>query len=581
MQVLVCFSKSRRSLPSPELAEQRLAWLRKLGVSRDVAPLFTRPVEELLEERARLERVRRSRSLPDLTRWFRVGLPESLALDAFQKILDSAPPLPGTQGALASPALSIEQTRLQRRFKPRPAPPPGPIQPLSGTSGDSGVGPLGLSPGDDPTPNLAIAQGYLLSAPSGLGFAELPGWPASQPCKGLTVAVIDEDYLHTHEDLRLVCDPSKESGVVGQYAVIDHGTASMGLLFASLNLQGFVGLASGASPLFVHPWVAGSEHAPSVENAISRATGLLLAGDVILLEQAAEGLPSETETPVFEALEIATAKGIHVVEPTGNNMDDLALVASAMQTQDSGAIVVASGLPPVRRGDLTWPRNWTESNHGARVDAFAWGQWVTTLFCDQDDPWWDPLWKGRVAGQPDRRRNYTNDFSASSSASALVAGVVATASAVARRLLPDPVPTPVQLRNMLVSTGTPQDILDPRRIGVQPDLVRLLRAVRRWTFRHSGILEGRLPTLMATAIAAGTVKASCPTLDGRQHRVLRLMSLGLTNAEILALLGPGSVSFDAEILALEGAFVQAMPDGLDATRRRLYLLMVATHWKLI
>ena len=87
----------------------------------------------------------------------------------------------------------------------------------------------------------------------------------------------------------------------------------------------------------------------SVAAAIDAAAALLDAGDVILIEQQAVAhdnyAPVEVEPAVFDAIASAVAKGVIVVEPSGNGGQDLdatywfnafdALVAQLARASDS------------------------------------------------------------------------------------------------------------------------------------------------------------------------------------------------------------------------------------------------------
>src|SRR6185295_14441486 len=104
----------------------------------------------------------------------------------------------------------------------------------------------------------------------------------------------------------------------------------------------------------------------------------------------------------------------------------------------SGAIVVgASG-----GAGSNAPACYT--NHGDRVDAYAWGGGVATLG-----------YGDLKANGADQRQWYTGSFGGTSSASPIVAGSVALIQAI-RKSRGMPVLTPAAMRSLLRPTGTPQ-----------------------------------------------------------------------------------------------------------------------------
>jgi hypothetical protein len=127
-------------------------------------------------------------------------------------------------------------------------------------------------------------------------------------------------------------------------------------------------------------------------------------GDVLLLEeQRSSGLPVDTIEIYHSLIQLATMRGIVVVEPAGNGAgQDI----SYLKSHDSGALVV--GAASLRDGQ------WRPfSTHGTRVDCFgpATG-FVAAGYGPGERPSNDP-------------RVTTRQFPNTSLASALMAGVVA------------------------------------------------------------------------------------------------------------------------------------------------------------
>ena len=128
-------------------------------------------------------------------------------------------------------------------------------------------------------------------------------------------------------------------------------------------------------------------------DAISAATDILSAGDVLLIEQQGyvDNLfcPVEVEPAVFDAIALAVAKGIIVVEPTGNG--SINLDGSDWgdwfnpDVQDSGAMMVGGGASPLSGYE---PRTWypNGSAYGRRVDLKRLGLTRRSRWVGQE--WW-------------------------------------------------------------------------------------------------------------------------------------------------------------------------------------------------
>jgi hypothetical protein len=353
------------------------------------------------------------------------------------------------------------------------------------------------SSGAQATPDVSSGQGYLDAAPSGLDGRYIWTRPGG---RGENIRFIDVEYdwVTDHEDF-----PSAANLTYGGrpacpyvFSESEHGTAVMGVIAApdnGIGVTGFApnlhyGLSSVCLPadyaggffvaLFSGEDVRGRTHAFAVAQAINIAAYQLLPGDVMLIEQHTPGpgtgmpctcnceqweyVPMEYYQESFDAIRLATAAGIIVVEAGANGGQNLdgSLYQERFNriVRDSHALLVgAAGAGDGRVACF--------SSSSRRMDLYAWGGGVTTLgYGDGTSP---PF------NNPTVTRHYTQTFSGTSSASALVAGSVvslqsARVGAGLPRLAPD------EMRNLLVATGTPQqdspDVFNARPIGVQPDL---------------------------------------------------------------------------------------------------------------
>ena len=126
--------------------------------------------------------------------------------------------------------------------------------------------------------------------------------------------------------------------------------------------------------------------------------------------------------------------------------------------QDSGAIIVGAGQPPSSGVDR---QRAGFSSFGSRIDLQGWGSGVVTtgygdLFKASDRPLDPDFW-------------YTGVFGGTSSASAIVAGAVANLQGIALDQSGIPL-APLQIRTLLVQTGSPQLGNTAEPIGPRPNL---------------------------------------------------------------------------------------------------------------
>jgi hypothetical protein len=405
-----------------------------------VEPLFK--VDEALSERnRRAGEARAGHELAEMPQYYRVKLRKETGLGDAECLIDRLNKHPSIE--IAYPAYAPQTCRA---FDDRAA------------------------------PDLRDGQGYLDPAPRGLDvrYAWQAGGPAA---RGLGVRLIDVEHgwILDHEDL-----PMGIRNVLGGMTYqpgmdnLQHGTAVLGLIAARDGTAGITGIAPltaiGVSP---------PPDSINIACAIYNAANHLLPGDVILIEvhlpgpetpplAAAAGdqtgfVPVEFYPDVYDAVRSATARGIVVVEASGNGGVDL----DAYQYRDvvnrfydSGALMVGAAASDGSPEDF--------SNYGSRLDVNAWGDSVVTLGYGYDGagvP--DPAYRAG-ADENDPRFWYTASFSGTSSASAIVAGAVASLQGVARSwrglsLSPD------EVRALLSYTGTPQ-ASSARRVGPRPDL---------------------------------------------------------------------------------------------------------------
>ena len=372
---------------------------------------------------------------------------------------------------------------------------------------------------DDAEPQeLEAFQGYLDPAPRGMDVRyawKLPGG------HGENVRIIDIEYnwnlthndlIHATSDLFIHVKgvnpvPEQEQDEGNK----NHGTAVIGELVAAPDGIGMTGIAYRAKLGLINPLTQGT--VPDVPGAIRRATAVLEAGDVLLLEQQSiagprldlqtgQGLlPIEFEPEVFAAIKAATNKGIIVVESAGNGFEDLDHPAYNgafdRSKRDSGAIIVGAGLP---EGGVYGPGpdrvRTEESNYGSCVDVQGWGRFVITAGY------------GKLRFEQGENSWYTDVFGATSGATAMVAGAAAVLQSIVKERGLPPLSS-VELRRLLITTGTPQPAGSSERIGPRPDLRAAIAAL------DGGVPE-REPKITAVKFKKSSGKL---TVDGEDFLV--------------------------------------------------------------
>jgi subtilisin family serine protease len=326
--------------------------------------------------------------------------------------------------------------------------------------------------------NFEPSQGYLHSAPNGIGAMDV--WSlAGAKGTGVTISDIEGNWNRNHEDLPSGI-PLIGGTVINDIGWRNHGTAVLGEMISIPDVRGTAGISHAARAI-VHSAVINGVF--NAAGAITNAAAALKAGDVILIELQATGpngkyVAMQYWGDIFTAIVAATAKGITVVEAAGNGNEnfDLAVFNNTGLQKDSGAVVVGAGVPPTNHFDVDngyasigVPRSriWF-SNYGRIVNVQGWGWHVTTLGY------------GDAQGGASENTWYTLRFSGTSSASPIVTGAVACLQGRAKSKNGAPM-TPAKVRNILMSTGTPQEagpgVPLTQHIGPLPNLSKAMSLV--------------------------------------------------------------------------------------------------------
>jgi serine protease len=412
--------------------------------------LFTLSPESIKEQRKQL-RAKSNTHVPDLNNYYRIVLNQGVDIN---EVVSTAKSLPNVSEAYAEP-LPVKS-------------------PVS--------------------PNFTSMQTHFAAAPTGMGVSAGSSYPGAL---GDNVRIADLEYSWntTHED---ISDARQSDTLIANGTPVDpwndtnHGTAVAGIMNGDSNSYGINGIIPNSKLHFVN--TNNAERGWDIPNAINLAQSRLEAGDVMLIEQQTWGpegrgyMPVEWVAAAYDAIKIATTKGIIVVEAAANggeNLDDPLFGTTFPQGKaDSGAILVGAGT--ACNGTNTHSRL-AFSNYGKRVNVQGYGECVTTtgygnLFSAEGSNAW-----------------YTSNFNGTSSASALVAALAGSVSSSYEYQKGTNL-TPLQIRDLLAQTGTPQAAgVNSGNIGPLPNLENALKS-----FSASDTVSPTTPTnLRATLTKQG------------------------------------------------------------------------------
>ena len=339
--------------------------------------------------------------------------------------------------------------------------------------------------------------------------------------RGAGMKFIDIEYGWdtNHEDLNMPTiarDPDTRD--------LWHGTAVLGLINAQPNGYGMTGIASDAKYGLVN--VASGNAGPAVDNlalAINRAAGLAAPGDVILIEVGIDfdyraagcsysyytgvtTVPAEHYQAVFDAIKVATANGIIVVETASNgsaNLDDPCFGKRYNRTfRDSGAIMVGASAKGSLQRVLT-------SSYGSRIDVQAQGNEVATTVSTAN---FNNLF---ALNPPDEKQQYTSLFSGTSSAGAIVTGAILSIQGI-QKARNGRTFTPAQMRTLLTTHGTNPDAFAEysqggiNGIGPMPNLRRTIE----WMLTDAGNGRSKGDELSAASSTVNTQYVVTVTAGG-------------------------------------------------------------------
>jgi hypothetical protein len=314
---------------------------------------------------------------------------------------------------------------------------------------------------------LSYSQGYLNAQPYGID-ARYAWLFAGGDGAGIGFVDMEQGWNLQHHDLA-AAGITLMSGV--NHGFRPHGTSVLGEVLMVDNTIGGVGVAPSAKGRVVSQWRTPNSSSPNNADAIVSAIASMASGDVLLLEAqdldpagAKSFWPVEVADATYDAIVLATTLGVAVVEAAGNGKHNLDTYTNSSHKRifdrtspdfrDSGAIMVAAGSKAYPHTPAS------TSNHGNRIDCYAWGDQIATT-------------KTNDAGTSNDV--YRGDFSGTSGASAIVAGAALIVQGLAQARLKHRY-SPKDLRQVLKTNGTPSNNPAIDGIGVMPNLRGIITA---------------------------------------------------------------------------------------------------------
>ena len=319
-------------------------------------------------------------------------------------------------------------------------------------------------------------QGYLDAAEIGIN-ARWAWTQANGEGAGVGFIDLEQGWFLDHEDLIEKAPTLIFNDInVGVSEDRDHGTAVLAEVVGVDNDKGVVGVAPGVSSVRVVSHYDAGANSSNVAQAIIKAIDVMAPGDVLLLEVQSGLFPIEIESGVWDAIRLASAIGMIVIEPAGNGDTDLDTLPDSegvlrfdrfdpsFPDFDSGALMVGSCESTDPHDRYFGEGVGFASNFGFRIDCFAWGENITTAGYGTLNP--DP------DGVTDEKTAYTNTFGGTSGASAIIAGAALIIQGIYQARPERGRLSPVQMRALLSdpNNGTEQGPGRAGFIGIMPNL---------------------------------------------------------------------------------------------------------------
>lgn len=260
----------------------------------------------------------------------------------------------------------------------------------------------------------------------------------------------------------------------------DHGAAVLGIVAGLHHAGGCRGIVPKLGSVRSSSIYSRERGPLQVADAIVAAAAASPQAHVLLIEVQLGKiayLPAETEQANFDAIRLAVAQGIVVVEAAGNgdqNLDHWVswdgkhyLNRKSRPYNDSGAIMVGAAEANSPHNRWCEPELKTGSNYGSRIDCYAWGQSIATAG------------SGGPRRGSQRASPYPHGFRGTSGASAIIAGAALLLQGFSAQFFGRL--SPIKTRAFLSSPkdGTKQGRNRKGKIGSMPSLKRIITSYLR------------------------------------------------------------------------------------------------------
>ena len=332
------------------------------------------------------------------------------------------------------------------------------------------------------SPDFSDKQKYHDPAPNGLD-AKYAWTQTGGKGEGIKFMDCEGDWNLDHEELAPHNIIRIYGHVTNNTIHIEHGTAAMGVAIALHDNSGIKGFAPNIEEAYASTLCTSSINCTtenySFPQPVVSGAQYLGEGDVMLMEMQMNSsvgyIPAEIDPAVFDAIKIATAMGIVVIEASGNGsnwLDHSDFEQVYDRTfQDSEAIMVGSSyaIPAVNGSSPSMSRS-DHTNYGSRIDVFAWGERVTASG-------YGALHNGGSTAR------YTDNYTGTSSASSIVGGAALCLQGYYKALTVGSTLNSAIMRDIFAATGTPSAFPVSDSIGVMPDL----KAAMNYANAHASI----------------------------------------------------------------------------------------------
>ena len=322
------------------------------------------------------------------------------------------------------------------------------------------------------TPDLEPNQGYLDAS---LGINARYAWSLGITGQNIDVTNIEYGFKKNHEMLvnlnhvqlesNATINPTLLDPTSTYHSYLDHGTAVASILASAQDGIGLTGTSFGLNR-FVN-YLEWTTNGYNRNAAVTRALNNASPGSIVMYEMQTGGynneyVPAEYNNVVWDLTKAATDAGIIVIAAAGNGNQNLdsEFYQPYMNRGNSGAIIVGAGSSNATHSRLSF------STYGSRLDLQGWGQNVLAAG-----------YGSYATYDGDGNRTYTQ-FNGTSSATPVVASAAVLVQSYYHQQTGNYM-TPAQIKELLISTATPQGGNTTQKIGPLPNVKTAIEKINQ------------------------------------------------------------------------------------------------------